>query len=90
MIEVRSLTVLVTKGLGGRMPRGIARVRRQDEGASAVEYGILIAAIAAVLVFATVSLGSITRDLFTDGCQQIEAQPSVGSTGTCSNEADDS
>jgi len=36
----------------------------QDRGASALEYGLMIAAIAGVLVAVVVSLGSIVHDSF--------------------------
>ncbi len=35
-----------------------------DSGASAVEYGLMLAAIAAVVVLAVFGLGSATKDLF--------------------------
>jgi Flp pilus assembly pilin Flp len=56
-----------------------------DDGASAVEYRLIIAAIAAVLIFAAVSLGGITRGLFTDTCQRFEGQ--INSGATCENGA---
>jgi pilus assembly protein Flp/PilA len=37
---------------------------RQEEGASAVEYGLLIAAIAAVLAAVAFSLGGIVSEAF--------------------------
>ena len=39
-------------------------MRRQEEGASAVEYGLLIAAIAAVITAAVFALGGMVRDAF--------------------------
>jgi len=46
----------------------IARIRttlsRKDEGASAVEYGLLIAAIAAVIVGIVFGLGTLVRNAF--------------------------
>jgi Flp pilus assembly pilin Flp len=36
--------------------------RPDEEGASAVEYGLMVAAIAGVLVAAAVSLGSVLHD----------------------------
>ena len=43
-----------------------------DRGASAVEYGLLIAAIAAVIVAVVFGLGDLVRDTFIDTCTQIE------------------
>jgi Flp pilus assembly pilin Flp len=50
-----------------------------------VEYGLIIAAIAAVLIFAAISLGGITRGLFTDSCERFEGQ--INSGATCENGA---
>jgi pilus assembly protein Flp/PilA len=38
--------------------------RRQEAGASAVEYGLLIAAIAAVIAVGVFSLGGVVSELF--------------------------
>lgn len=37
-----------------------------DDGASAVEYGLLVAAIATVIVAVAVGLGSLVRDIFSN------------------------
>lgn len=42
--------------------------RREERGASAVEYGLLIAGIAALIVVAVFALGPIIRDAFNDTC----------------------
>jgi pilus assembly protein Flp/PilA len=39
-------------------------IRRRDEGASAVEYGLLIALIAVVIAGAVLTLGQTLRDRF--------------------------
>ncbi|MBF4160558.1 Flp family type IVb pilin [Nocardioides sp. CBS4Y-1] len=59
-----------------------SRVRAEhspERGASAAEYALLIAGIAAVLVLVIVALGGDVRGLFdlTDACQ------SAGSSSTC-------
>ena len=41
-------------------------IRRDDEGATAVEYGLLVALIAGVVAGAIVALGQATIDLFTE------------------------
>lgn len=48
-----------------------------DGGASAVEYGLIVAAIAAVTVIILFALGGAVRDLFTESCTTIanEASP---------------
>jgi pilus assembly protein Flp/PilA len=45
---------------------------RDDEGASAVEYALILAAIAAVVVFAAVSLGGVVNGLFTESTQCVQ------------------
>ncbi len=47
--------------------------RRNDEGASAVEYGLLVALIAAVIVAAVFALGGIVQGAFTDTCSGISS-----------------
>lgn len=39
---------------------------KDEEGATAVEYGIMVALIAAVIIIAVGTLGETTRDTFTD------------------------
>ena len=52
--------------------RNILEARRRDEGASAVEYGLLIAAIAALIVVAASSLSAAAfRAFSTDTCDTI-------------------
>lgn len=50
--------------------------RYRDEGASAVEYGLLVAAIAAVIVAVVFGLGTLLNDAFTTTSNCID------STGT--------
>jgi pilus assembly protein Flp/PilA len=66
------------------------RVRRhaKDEGASAVEYGLLVAAIAAVIVVVVFALGSVVKNKFNDTCSSlnnggtVQANPTCDTTGT--------
>jgi pilus assembly protein Flp/PilA len=52
-----------------------ARARlRSDEGASAVEYALIVFAVAAVVTLAVVALGGITRGMFSDSCKTIQGQ----------------
>ena len=44
-----------------------------EQGASSVEYGLLVAFIAAVLVVAVIALGGITLELFADTCTEMRA-----------------
>jgi pilus assembly protein Flp/PilA len=45
----------------------------KDRGASAVEYGLMVAAIAAVIVAIVFGLGGLVKSTFTDTCQEIQA-----------------
>lgn len=49
-----------------------------DEGASAVEYGLIAVAIAAAVVAVVVAFGFATETLFADSCATIDAQISAG------------
>jgi pilus assembly protein Flp/PilA len=56
-----------------------ARLAKMEErGASAVEYGLLIAGIAAIVVVAVVALGPVVRDAFTDTCTAIDNTADCG------------
>ena len=51
-----------------------ARLAKMEErGASAVEYGLLIAGIAALIVVAVFALGPIVKEAFTDTCTEIDS-----------------
>ncbi len=56
------------------MPQFIQRMtsRRNEDGASAVEYGLLVAAIAAVIVTMVFLLGGVVNDVFTDTCTAMQ------------------
>jgi len=43
----------------------------RDRGASAVEYGLMVAAIAAVIVGIVFGLGNLLQDTFTGTCDKI-------------------
>ena len=45
----------------------------RDRGASAVEYALLVAAIAAVIVAAVFGLGNMVKNSFIDTCSSIES-----------------
>ena len=53
--------------------RKVAQVRR-DDGASAVEYGLLVAAIAALIVLIVFALGGVVKGVFTDTCSNITSK----------------
>jgi pilus assembly protein Flp/PilA len=54
----------------------------QDRGASAVEYAILVAAIAAVVIVAVFALGSTVKDSFSTTCDKVASGATPGSA-TC-------
>jgi pilus assembly protein Flp/PilA len=45
--------------------------RKNEKGASAVEYGLLVAAIAALIVVIVFALGGVVSEIFTDTCTSI-------------------
>ena len=56
-----------------------ARKEKMDErGASAVEYGLLVAGIAAVIVLVVIALGGKIKGAFSTTCSALSG------TGTCS------
>jgi pilus assembly protein Flp/PilA len=59
-----------------------ARLAKMDErGASAVEYGLLIAGIAALIVIIVFAFGGVIKHIFADTCKKV----SVSSGGTCTS-----
>jgi pilus assembly protein Flp/PilA len=59
------------------------RIKNEERGASAVEYGLLIAGIAALIVVAVFALGPIVRDAFDKTCDTIGTND--GNSATTSN-----
>lgn len=59
--------------------------RKDDEGASAVEYGLLVAAIAAIIILVVFALGSFVKGAFKDTCDAFDKSNSVNSAGGASN-----
>jgi pilus assembly protein Flp/PilA len=57
----------------------LARSRRLESGASAVEYGLLIAGIAAIIAVAVFAFGGGSTGMFQDSCKTIFTDRSVGS-----------
>lgn len=60
--------------------------RRGDDGASAVEYALLLAGIAAVVVAAVFLFGAMVHGLFSGSCTTITTTTSAhgSTTSTCS------
>ena len=59
----------------------LAARAKDERGASAVEYGLLIAGIAALVVVAVFALGPIVKEAFTDTCDEIDS----GNTSLAAN-----
>lgn len=56
---------------------------RDEDGASAVEYGLLVAAIAAVIVIIVFALGGLIKDAFKGTCDEINSGDFSHSATTC-------
>ena len=62
----------------------IMRAKNED-GASAVEYGLLVAAIAAVIVIIVFALGGLIKSAFSNTCSAIQSGGSgLTTSGSCS------
>ena len=58
--------------------------RKNEDGASAVEYGLLVAAIAAIIVIIVFALGNIVKGSFQTTCNAIASNgSSAGSSTSC-------
>jgi pilus assembly protein Flp/PilA len=58
--------------------------RKKDEtGASAVEYGLLVAAIAALIVIIVFALGGLVKDVFSNTCSSIDSEVSGVDASGC-------
>ena len=54
--------------------------RREQDGASAVEYGLLVAGIAALIVAVVFLFGGMISDVFHNTCSSIATSASTGSS----------
>jgi pilus assembly protein Flp/PilA len=52
--------------------------KRDEDGASAVEYGLLIAAIAALIVIVVFVLGGVIKNVFDKTCDTIASGANAG------------
>ena len=59
--------------------------RRNDDGASAVEYGLLVAGIAALIVAVVFLFGGFIKGIFTQTCDGITADQNSTVTGSCTD-----
>jgi pilus assembly protein Flp/PilA len=58
--------------------------RRDEDGASAVEYGLLVAGIAALIVAVVFLFGGVVKDTFNKTCGKISSGVTNGN-GTVTN-----
>ena len=58
------------------------KAEMDERGASAVEYGLLVAGIAAIIVVAVMALGPVVKSAFSGTCSSIKSGNSTLS-GTC-------
>ncbi|MFC5178992.1 Flp family type IVb pilin [Nocardioides taihuensis] len=56
-----------------------ARFAKEERGASAVEYGLLIAGIAALIVLVVFAFGGTIQGVFQDTCDAIQSGSGSGS-----------
>jgi pilus assembly protein Flp/PilA len=63
--------------------RNVRRHARSDDGASAVEYGLLVAAIAAVIVVIVFALGSVVQKKFQDTCSGVATGQTATAPADC-------
>ncbi len=59
--------------------------RKTDEGAAAVEYGLLVAAIAAIIILVVFALGTYVKGAFKDTCSAFNTSGSVNTAGKASS-----
>ena len=57
--------------------------KRDEDGASAVEYGLLVAAIAAVIVIIVFALGGLIKDAFKGTCDAVNSGDFSHTAATC-------
>jgi len=56
--------------------------RKDEKGASAVEYGLLVAAIAALIVIIVFSLGGVVKEVFNKTCTTVQSKAATSATCT--------
>jgi pilus assembly protein Flp/PilA len=69
--------------------RKVVERRHGDDGASSVEYGLLVAAIAAIIILVVFALGSWVRGAFQGTCEGIRdntTAPAVAGNDCATNQ----
>jgi pilus assembly protein Flp/PilA len=57
--------------------------RRNQDGASAVEYGLLVAGIAALVVVIVFAFGGVIKSAFSNTCKTVKNSGSATSGAAC-------
>ncbi len=60
----------------------VTRFFKDESGAAAVEYGLLVAAIAAIIILTVFSLGGYVEGAFKATCTAFKSSSDVSTTGT--------
>ncbi len=64
----------------------LRRTQRSESGASAVEYGLLVSLIAAVIILAVFAIGQVVKKSFGDTCTEFKAkQTGTAASGDCAS-----
>ena len=61
----------------------IRNIVRREEGATAVEYGLMVAAIAAVIVVIVFALGGVVKSKFQTTCNAIANKGDTSNSASC-------
>ena len=69
----------MTARLRAQAGRALRRGARSDDGASAVEYGLLVVAVAAVIVAVVFALGVVTGNQYSETCDAIASAQGASS-----------
>lgn len=57
--------------------RKVAQFKKDEEGASAVEYGLLVAAIAAIIILLVFALGHWVKGAFKQTCDAFSSSGNI-------------
>ncbi len=63
-----------------RIMIGAKQAKMDERGASAVEYGLLVAGIAALIVAVVLAFGGVIKEAFTDTCGSVAGASNISST----------
>jgi len=66
------LSKLITPWVDKAVGKVVSRRRGGEDGASGVEYGLLVAAIAAIIIVVVFTLGRWVLDAFMDTCSSMD------------------